>query len=128
MGLVARFVRDLTRYCDAHGVTVLVGGDWEWLRTTGRGMYYTQGGAGWTLPSKSMFFVIYHCSIHAPRPGAATGRCHAVTPPLHGSDPVAAPDTAPHPQTSDGACGTRTVTRLTSCRRCRGGVFLTNVL
>jgi len=61
MGLVARFVRDLTRYCEAHGVTVLVGGDWEWLRTTGRGMYYADGGAGWTLPSKSMVFVMYQC-------------------------------------------------------------------
>ena len=60
MGLVARFVRDMTRFCEAHGVTVLVGGDWEWLRTTGRGMYYTRGGAGWALPSKSMFFVFYH--------------------------------------------------------------------
>ena len=79
MALVARYVRDLIRFCEAHGVTVLVGGDWEWLRTTGRGFMYSRTGAGWTLPSKSMFFNGFHGQFaHTQR----SMPCAAVTPPM----------------------------------------------
>lgn len=52
MALVARCVRDLIRACNALGVRVLVGGDMEWLRTTGRGLRYADGGAGWNGADK----------------------------------------------------------------------------
>ena len=54
MAYVAGQVRQLARWARAHGMTVRLGGDWEFLRRISTGLVYARTGQGIHAPSKRM--------------------------------------------------------------------------